>query len=69
MVFKIIILVMLLAIVASMGAALFGLMKNDPGSTRTVKALTVRIVLSIALLIMIILGYWAGLITPNNVRF
>ncbi|HID49337.1 MAG TPA: twin transmembrane helix small protein [Chromatiales bacterium] len=69
MVFKILILVMLLAIVASMAVALFGLTKHDPDSTRTVKALTVRIVLSIVLLILIVLGYWAGLISPNQINF
>ena len=69
MLFKLLILFMLLAIVVSMGTALFGLMKHDPDSNRMVKALTVRIILSIALLLIIILGYWAGLITPNKVSF
>jgi hypothetical protein len=44
-------------------------MKNDPDSNRTVKALTVRISLSIILLIFIMLGYLTGLITPNTVNF
>ncbi|MCG6887416.1 MAG: twin transmembrane helix small protein [Proteobacteria bacterium] len=69
MVFKAIILILLLAIVISMATALFGLMKNDPDSNRTVKALTVRISLSIILLIFIMLGYLTGLITPNTVNF
>jgi hypothetical protein len=69
MLFKAIILIMLLAIVISMGAALFGLMKNDPDSNRTVKALTLRIALSIALLLIIMLGYLTGLLTPNTVNF
>lgn len=69
MVFKAIILILLLAIIISMATALFSMLKSDPDSTRTVKALTVRVGLSIGLLIFIIIGYAAGLITPNATNF
>jgi len=66
MLFKIIIVGLLLIILISLGTALFSMMKNQPDSNRTVKALTVRIALSIALLILIMVGYSMGLITPHN---
>ena len=66
MLFKIIIVSLLLIILISLGTALFSMMKNEPDSNRTVKALTVRIGLSIALLVMILVGYSMGLIAPHN---
>jgi hypothetical protein len=66
MLFKIIIISLLLIILISLGTALFSMVKNQPESNRTVKALTVRITLSIALLILIMVGYSMGLITPHN---
>lgn len=66
MLFKIIIISLLLIILISLGTALFSMMKNQPESNRTVMALTVRITLSIALLILIMVGYSMGLITPHN---
>ena len=66
MLFKIIIICLLLIILVSLGTALFSMMKNEPESNRTVKALTVRIALSIALLVLIMIGYSMGLIAPHN---
>ena len=66
MLFKIIIIGLLLVILVSLGTALFSMLKNEPDSNRTVKALTVRIALSIALLILIMVGYSMGLITPHT---
>ena len=66
MLFKIIIISLLLIILISLGTALFSMVKNQPDSNRTVKALTVRITLSIAPLILIMIGYSMGLIAPPN---
>ncbi len=66
MLFKIIIIGLLLIILFSLGTALFSMLKNEPESNRTVKALTVRVALSIALLILIMVGYSMGWITPHN---
>ena len=66
MVMKIIIVSVLLFIVGSMGLALFSMMKDKGQTDRTVKALTLRISLSIGLLIFIMIGYAAGFITPNS---
>ena len=66
MLFKISIIGLLLIILVSLGTALFSMLKNEPESNRTIKALTVRISLSIALLVLIMIGYSMGLITPHN---
>lgn len=62
MVAKIIIVLTLLVIVGSLFSALFYLFKDKSGSDRTVKALTVRIGLSITLFILLLLSYRLGYI-------
>ena len=59
---KVIIVLMLVFIVVSLFSALFYLGKDRGTNNRTVKALTLRIGLSILLFIMLILGYYTGLI-------
>ena len=68
MLIKIIVAVMLLLILASLGSGLFFLI-SDRGrhSPRTVKALTVRIALSIGLFILLMIAYATGLIKPHGV--
>ncbi|CAN1538411.1 MAG: twin transmembrane helix small protein [Sulfuritalea sp.] len=62
MLIKVIIVLTLLVIVGSLFSALFFLSKDKSGGERTVKALTVRIGLSITLFILLMLGYYFGLI-------
>jgi len=59
---RILVVVLLLAIIGSLGSALFFLFSDKPGSHRTVKALTLRVGLSILLFVLLILGYHFGLI-------
>lgn len=59
---KVAIVVMLFIIVASLFSALFFLSKDKGTGDRTVKALTVRISLSITLFIMILIAYRLGYI-------
>ncbi|MFA7280769.1 MAG: twin transmembrane helix small protein [Sterolibacterium sp.] len=59
---KIIVIVLLLLIVASLGSALFFLFSDKSGSARTVRALTVRISLSLLLFAVLMAGYHFGLI-------
>jgi hypothetical protein len=68
MIFKTAIIVVLALILLSLATALFSMLKNDQNSVRTVKALTVRIALSIGLLIFIIIGYSFGLIAPHGLQ-
>jgi len=62
MLIKIIIVVALLMIVGSLFSALYFLSKDKTGGERTVKALTVRIGLSITLFLLLMLGYYFGLV-------
>lgn len=65
---KIIIVAIFLGIIASMGSALFFLIKDKGQSDRTLKALTIRIGVSIALFALLFVFWGLGLITPHGVR-
>lgn len=62
MLIKIIIILFLLIIIGSLFSALTFLYKDGGTGTRTVKALTVRISLSIILFILLMLGFYFGII-------
>jgi Protein of unknown function (DUF2909) len=68
MLIKFLIVVVLIAIVLSLFSGLFHLVKEEGQSRRMVNALTVRIVLSVALFILLFIAWYAGLITPHHVR-
>ena len=59
---KLVIIAFLVVIVASLASALFYLMRDKGGSDRTVKALTVRVALSVTLFLILMLGYYFGFI-------
>lgn len=59
---KIFILTMLALILGSLFSALFFLMKDKGQGERTAKALTIRISLSIALFILLLISFKLGLI-------
>lgn len=62
MLFKLFVVVVLLVIIGSLFSALYFLSKDKDGGVRTVKALTMRITLSITLFVLLLLGYYFGLI-------
>jgi len=62
---KIVVILFLVAIFASLGSALFMLFRDQSGSTRTVKALTIRISLSIALFLLLMASYHFGWVTQK----
>jgi len=57
-----VVIAMLVLIVASMGSALFYLVTERTGSKRMLKALALRVGLSVALFAALMAGYWFGLI-------
>ena len=66
---KLLILLAFLAIITSLGSALFSLNKSGGTADRgVIKALTWRIGLSIALFLFIMLAIWMGWTTPHGVR-
>jgi Protein of unknown function (DUF2909). len=64
---KIIIVMALLAIIASLTSALYFLIKKPLRPEKMVKALTFRIGLSIALFAFMLLAFWSGWIVPHGV--
>ena len=62
---KIVILVLLLLIVISLFVALFAFIKDKGQSNRMVNALSVRVGLSIALIIFLIVGHQLGYLRTN----
>jgi uncharacterized membrane-anchored protein len=64
MLIKTIIVVMLLLIVGSLFSALWFMYRDRGRDKRTVKALTVRIVLSISLFLFLMAAFYFGLIPP-----
>jgi hypothetical protein len=65
---RIFVIVMLVLIVGSLGSALWFLIRDKGSSTRTVKALTVRISLSIGLFLLLMAGYYFGLIPKTGLH-
>ncbi|MHB1140566.1 MAG: twin transmembrane helix small protein [Sulfuricaulis sp.] len=68
MLFKIIVIVMLALIVASLFSALVFLFKDKGRGKRTARALTWRIGLSITLFLMLMAGFHFGIIPPGGLH-
>jgi hypothetical protein len=60
---KILVILFLVFIVASLGSALYFMVKDKGQGERAVKALTVRIALSVVLFALLMLGFYFGFIT------
>ena len=58
-----VVIAVLVLIVASMGSALFYLVTDRSGSKRMVRALAIRVGLSVALFLFLIAGYYFGWIS------
>ena len=67
MIIKYLIVAVLVAIGASLGSGLYFMMKDKGGSKRMVNSLTVRISLSVALFVLLLVGWYLGLIQPHPV--
>lgn len=59
---KIIVVIFIVLILASLGSALYFMVKDKGASTRTAKALTWRVVFSITLFALLMLGFHFGII-------
>ena len=65
---RIIVLLFMVFILASLASALYYLIKDKGQSDRTVRMLTVRVGLSLALFLLLMGGYYFGLIPQNGLR-
>lgn len=61
---KVIVIVVLIAILASLGSALVAIVRGRSGLT--LQALTLRIALSIGLFVFLMIAYATGLISPHG---
>jgi multisubunit Na+/H+ antiporter MnhF subunit len=65
---RIIALLFIVFILASLASALYYLIKDKGHSDRTVKMLTVRVALSLTLFLMLMGGYYFGFIPQSGLR-
>ena len=63
------VVLILLLILGSMASALVFLIKDGGKTRRSVRALTVRISLSLALFLLLLFGYYMGWFVPNQRPF
>ncbi len=61
-----VVFVFILLIVGSLFSALYYMIRDKGQSTRTVRALTWRVGLSISLFLILMIGYHFGFITPHG---
>ena len=64
---KIIVLILLALIIISLGAGMISLIKDGGKTNRTVKFLTIRIILSVALFILLGMAFFFGWIQPHGI--
>lgn len=65
---RILALLFIVFILASLASALYYLIKDKGQSDRVVKALTVRVGLSLALFVLLMAGYYFGFIPQSGLR-
>ncbi len=64
---KIVVAIFLVLILYNLGAGLYYMIVDKGQTKRTVNALTWRVGLSAALIVLLIVAIWTGLITPHGV--
>ena len=67
MIIKYLIVIVMIAIVISLGSGLFFMLKDEGGSKRMMNSLTVRIALSITLFVLLFVAWYFGLIQPHPI--
>jgi hypothetical protein len=65
---KILVVLVLVAIVGSLGSALFHLSSKKGDPAKMARALTVRVGLSLLLFILLMIAWYNGLITPHGLQ-
>lgn len=64
---KLIVTILLVAIVISLFSALFFMLKDSSKSKRTVRALTARVGLQVALIVFLLIATFMGWIRPHGI--
>ena len=68
MIIRVVIIGMLILILASLASALVFLLRDGGGSTRPVKALSMRIGISLGLFLLLRAGFYFGIIPPAGIK-
>jgi hypothetical protein len=63
-----IVVALFVAVLASLGSALYFLLRSRGGSKSLVRALTLRIGLSMLLFLLLMIAWYVGLIEPHGVQ-
>ena len=63
--YRVIIIAFLLVIVGSLASALYFLVKDKGQSDRALKALTLRVSLSVGLFLLLMAGFYSGILPPR----
>lgn len=66
MLLKLVILILLVALIASLFSGLFYLMKDTDNTGRVFTALSFRIGLTVALMLLVTWGFWSGQLGWNT---
>lgn len=65
---KVLVVLVFLGIVASLASGFIYVLRDRGNSKRVVKALTVRVGLSVSLFLLLFVMYFAGIIEPHGIR-
>ena len=65
---KLVVVAIFIGVLASLASALLYLVKDRGQSDRTVRALTMRVGISIGLLVLLVVLWGLGLIQPHGIR-
>ena len=66
-VYKVVLVIVFLVVIFELGQALYFMMTDRPGSSRTVWALTRRVAFSVLLIVLIVIGIVTGVLHPHGV--
>ena len=64
--FRILVIAAFIGILASLGSALYQLTRRGGDSKKMVRALAIRVGLSLALFLLLMIAWYAGLIAPHG---
>lgn len=65
MLLKIVIIVLIVAMLASLSGGLSALFKDEPESKRLMKLLTIRVSLAVLIIVVLIIGFVTGNLTQH----
>lgn len=61
-------IIFFVAILASLGVALVALFRRGDHGGTLLKALTIRVSLSVLFFVLLLLGWWLGILEPHGLR-